>query len=241
MLGSTEEQKDLKGGRLRTEFVLRVAAYELGEHVVPPIDVVAVGPDRRIHAIPTEALSLRIKSLLANVPDPQPKPAAPPVSVMERDLRPVWVGGGIALVALTALAILWLRRWLAERARRRPSPPPDPPHVIALRRLAALRGSDLLERGDFDAYYEQLSLAVRDYLGGRFGFLALDMTTSEIREVLMRMRTDLGPTEVEGFLAGCDLVKFARHRPAAETARHALEEAVSLVERTQAVEGAPAA
>lgn len=240
LLDSTEKQKDLKDGRTQTEFVLRVAAYELGEHSIPPIDVVAVGPDRRIHAFPTEPLSLRIRSLLANVPDPQPEPAAPPVRVMERDLRPVWVGAALAAIALIVAATLWIRRWLAARARRRPPPPPEPPHVIALRRLAELRSSGLLEQGDLDGYYDRLSLAVRDYLGGRYGFAALDMTTPEIRSALERTRSGLGSIEVEGFLTGCDLVKFARHRPEAGVAEGALDEAVAMVERTKPEEVSPA-
>ena len=99
--------------------MLRVAAYELGEHVVPSIDVVAVGPDRRIHAIPTEPLSLKIKSLLANVPDPQPRPAASPVRVMERDLRPIWAAAAIMASHLTGATDWADRKQTLAAARQR--------------------------------------------------------------------------------------------------------------------------
>ena len=243
LLGISQSQKDLRNGRKQTEFVLRVAAYELGDLEVPAVDVVAVGPDRSVYAIATGPLPLRIRSLLANQPDPQPKPEAPPVRVMERDLRLVWLGAGIVAAGLIAAATLWIRRRLAARARRaRPAAPPEPPHVVALRRLAELRASDLLERGDAEEFYLRLSLAVRDYLGGRYGFDALDMTTFEIRGALQRAQAPgLGLAEVEGFLSGCDLVKFARERPDNDVGRGALDEAVSLVQRTRPEEAAPLA
>lgn len=243
LLHSSETHKDLRNGRTQTEFVLRVAAYQTGDVEIPAIQVVAAGPDRSLHAIATTPLRLGIRSLLANVPDPQPKPEAPPLPVMERDLRLVWAAAALAAVALIVAAALWVRRRLAARAKRaQAAAPPEPPHVVALRRLADLRASGLLERGDVKEFYERLSLAVRDYLGGRYGFCALDMTTLEIRVALGYARPEgLILAEVEGFLSGCDLVKFARQRPDLGAAGGALDEAVALVERTRPAEVAPAA
>jgi hypothetical protein len=238
LLGVDQAHKDLAGGRTQTDFVLRLAAYELGDLEVPVVQVVATGPDGAIQAIPVGPLPLRIASLLANTPDAQPKAAAAPVRVMERDLRSVWVAAIVAGAALVVAATLWLRRRLVEgRRRARPPAPPEPAHIVALRRLADLRDSGLLERGEVGKFYELLSLAVRDYLGGRYGFDALDMTSLEIGGALVRAQPAApAPAEVEGFLSACDLVKFARHRPDADVARGALDEAVQLVERTRPAE-----
>jgi len=238
LLDADQVSKDLPDGRAQTDFVLRVAAYELGELEIPAIEVVASGPDRSLRTVAVGPFPLRVASLLANAPDPKPRPAAGPVRAMQRDWRLVWGAGLVAVLAMVVAATLWVRRRLAARARRlRPPPPPAPAHVIALRRLAELRASDLLERGEMKEYYERLSLALRDFFGARFGFDALDMTTVELRDALGGIGAPgLPVAEVEGLLSGCDLVKFARHRPDGGVARGALDEAVHLVERTRSPE-----
>ena len=238
LLDTDRVSKDLRDGRTQTEFVLHVAAYELGELEIPVVEVVATGPDRSLRTVAAGPLPLRIVSLLANAPDPKPRPAAGPVRAMQRDWRLVWGAGAVAALAMVVAATLWVRRRLAARARRlRPPPSPEPAHVIAIRRLAELRASDLLERGEVKEFYQRLSLIVRDFLGTRFELDALDMTTAELRDALHGIGPPgLSLVEVEGLLAGCDLVKFARHRPDGVVAQEVLDEAVRLVQRARSPE-----
>jgi hypothetical protein len=75
---------------------------------------------------------------------------------------------------------------------------------------------------------------IREYLGARFGFDSLELTTEELIDELRRAaggKLVLG--EISGWLSGCDLVKFAKLSPSASEARGALELAIRIVESTR--------
>ena len=51
---------------------------------------------------------------------------------------------------------------------------------------------------------------IRDYLGGRYGFDSLEMTTDElIIELKRQAGREMILGEIQGWLSACDLVKFA--------------------------------
>ena len=87
------------------------------------------------------------------------------------------------------------------RARRgdRPGPPPRPAHEIALERLDRLGAYGLLEDADNRPFYFAVSEVIRDYLGARYGFDSLEMTTDEL------------VAELQGH-AGRDLASFMSPR-----------------------------
>ena len=91
-----DAEQNLGDGRIRREFVLRVAAYEPGPAELPAIDVTYLGPGGEVRPSRTAPLAIKIASLIANEPEPALKDAAAPVSVMEEDLLPLYVGGGAA-------------------------------------------------------------------------------------------------------------------------------------------------
>ncbi|MCC6235363.1 MAG: hypothetical protein IT580_22180 [Verrucomicrobiales bacterium] len=141
--------------------------------------------------------------------------------------------GGLALLALGLLAWFAWRWWRARQerlSRPEPPPPPLPPHLWAARELDyALR---LL--GDPDAFCTEVSRILREYLERRFGWNAPDRTTEEF---LGSLRAESTFTEDQRrtlgeFLAGCDLVKFARHDPTETELRELHTAALLLVSET---------
>jgi hypothetical protein len=229
-----EEERDLGDGRVSRSFGLKVAAYEPGELTIPPVELTYIGKDGHVLTTRTAPVPVKIVSLLANEPEPQLKEAAAPVPVLEQDLTFAYIGGGLLAAGLGALLALYLRRKIRAHAALRPPPPPRPVHEIALEKLDRLGTVGFLENADFRPFYFQLSEVVREYLGARFGFEALEMTTEELVEELQRR----GPRalvlgELEGWLSGCDLVKFAKVSPSATEARGALETAIRIVESTR--------
>lgn len=166
--------------------------------------------------------------------DPPPAPPVAPVPLPETNWVLIWalILLGVAVAAIgTTLAVLRWRRL----HRRAPPPPPIPPHERARTRLARLAASDLLDTGAFAAYYTELSETLREYLGGRFRFDSMDLTTTELTQRLKRVRLEgLILEEVVVMLGDFDLVKFAKVEPAPESARDALRQVERLVERTRA-------
>jgi hypothetical protein len=116
----------------------------------------------------------------------------------------------------------------------RPGPPPRPAHEVALERLDRLGAYGFLENADNRPFYFAVSEIIRDYLGARFGFDSLEMTTDELMAELRRAAArELVLGEIEGWLSGCDLVKFAKISPSAAESRGTLETAIRIVTSTR--------
>jgi hypothetical protein len=148
----------------------------------------------------------------------------------------VYIAGGLLAAGLGAVVALLVRRRLRARKPAAPAAPPRPAHEVAMEKLDRLGGL-LAEGGDLRQFYFELSEAIREYLGGRFGFDSLEMTTEELVAAMRRVPLDhargVVSGEIEGWLSGCDLVKFAKVSPSDEQARGALETAIRMVAATR--------
>ncbi|MFK8001197.1 MAG: hypothetical protein AB8H86_16505 [Polyangiales bacterium] len=206
----TEERPD---GVLHT-FTLELLALEPGEHELAPFRIRVLTPEGVIGHVDSEALTIRVASVIGNEPNAEPRPPTQPVPLMEEDPTLYWVGGALLLILLTAL-FTWIfaRWWRAREKAAAPPPPPRPPEEIALEKLNALRQrrDAMLREGQGVEFVDHVSDAVREYLGHRFSFEGLESTTDE---VLARMRKrklrGVGIDEIAGLLQDCDLVKFAK-------------------------------
>jgi hypothetical protein len=229
--------KDLGDGKISRTFRVKIAAYETGELTVPPIPVTYIGKGGTVLSQRTKPVPVKIESLLANETEPQLKEAQTPESVvvLEDDYTLVYAGGGLMAAILGALLALYLRRRLRARAAFRPAPPPRPAHEVALEKLDRLATSGLLPGADLRPFYFQLTEVVREYLGARFGFLALEMTSEEVIAQLQRRRQLRGLVmgEIAGWVISADMVKFAKLVPSEDEARGALETAIRIVESTR--------
>jgi hypothetical protein len=235
LLGREEtSEQNLGDGRIRREFALKIAAYEPGELQLPPIDVTYLGPQGEVKTVRTGAVAIKIASLIANEPEPALKDAATPVSVMEENRLPLYIGGAVLAAGLGALLTFFIVRKLRGRPAHRPGPPPRPAHEIALERLDRLGALGFLENADNRPFYFAVSEVIRDYLGGRYGFDSLEMTTDElIVELKRHAGKEMILGEIQGWLSACDLVKFAKISPTANEARGALEAAIRIVTATR--------
>lgn len=187
----------------------------------------AAGTGQRAVAAAPEDAPLRGPKGLARWPAPR------------RDWRtPAAAAALLALAAATAIvAVRRLRGRRRGAAASSPSlpPPPAAPHETALAALAALRGRVPAATEAMEPFYRELSAVARRYLEERFGLRAPERTTEEF----IREATDSGAIapahreRLHAFLEQCDLVKFARHRPASRDAAAALEAAERFVRETR--------
>lgn len=228
------EEKDLGNGRVSRRFEVRVAAYETGELTLPAIPITWIARDGKVGRQNTAPVPVKIVSLLANEPDPQLKEPTAPVTVLRPNYTLAYLGGGVVIAALGAALAMVIHRRIKARAAIRPAPPPRPPHQIALEKLDQLARTGFGPDADMQALYFQLSEVIREYLGARFKFPALEMTTEELADRLpRRLPRGVVVTEITGWLATCDLVKFAKLQPPPGEARGALETAIRIVESTR--------
>jgi hypothetical protein len=236
LLDRQESEQNLGDGRIKRQFTLTIAAYEPGSKQVPALEVTYLGPRGDVRTARTAPVTVKIGSLTANEPEPAIKDAAPPVRVMEENLWPAYIAGGLCAAGLGALLTMLIVRRLRARRGERPGPPPRPAHEVALERLDRLGAYGFLENADNRPFYFAVSEIIRDYLGGRYGFDSLELTTDElIAELRRQAGRELFLSEIQGWLSACDLVKFAKISPSATEARGALESAIRIVTATRPV------
>lgn len=138
-----------------------------------------------------------------------------------------------------------VRRWLANRVVEETVwVDPRPAHVIAYEKLDRLVAQNLPDQGETKQFYFRLSEVMRDYIGRRYGFDALEMTSDEIRRRLRGLEADAPSTEgdlaMRDFLQETDLVKFADFAPP-DQGDTALRMARGLIELTRAADAQPEA
>jgi len=236
VLDHKEGEQDLGDGRVRHEFTLTIAAYEPGAKEIPAIEVTYLGKVGDVRTARTAPLPVKVTSLIANEPEPALKEASAPVVVMEENRLLIYLVAGLLAAALGALVTWLVVRKLRARIAARPGPPPRPAHEIALEKLDRLGQYGFLEDADNRPFYFSVSEVIREYLGARFGFDSLELTTDELIDELRRSASrELGimQGEITGWLAACDLVKFAKISPSAAEARGALETALRIVTSTR--------
>jgi len=219
------------GDRERTEFRFTVTTYRTGDMIIPPVPVIVVDPGGKTHRLFAESARVRV----VPVTDPRDltiKDVEGPVGIEipVRHYLP-WAALPAALLAAAAL-LLWR---LSRREAYEPAPMDTrPAHVIAMEDIAALEREGLLEAGDYRGFYTGLSRAVRKYLALRFGFYALEYTTSETAVRLRDEDLSRGDYElITGLLEEADRVKFAKAVPAIEQRSTALERARTIVRNTR--------
>ncbi len=234
----------LDDGKVREEFWIKVVCFRVGDLVPHDIEVTYTYPGPGgggTATVSTNPGVIKVTSVMANESNPRLKPDEGPVPVMEENRTAKYV-----LVALAALLLGALFGWfgyLLYRRRHKVGPPPVPPrpaHEIALEKLDAISKGSLLEEGRFKEFYFAVSEAVREYLGNRFGFDSLEMTTTELLDRLSRVRLE-GVTlqEVSEFSQDCDLVKFTKYVPDREEAEKVLERAYEMVRSSMVLERQP--
>ncbi|GMU40544.1 MAG: hypothetical protein AMXMBFR23_14100 [Chloroflexota bacterium] len=160
-------------------------------------------------------------------------PGAPPALV-----RPATIGAAVAALLTVAALLAW------SRLRRREAPVPprvDGPEERARALVDGLRGLALDSEEAFQTYYGTIALAVRSYLGERFRFNAVALTTPELERRMTRHGVDRWQARlVAGLLERCDAAVYARRYPEATSADHDLTVAYEIIELGRPPEVAPA-
>lgn len=186
------------------------AVFALGDAEVPPIPVRYRLPDGTEGETKTAAIALKVVSLLPKSKDEQKlADVRPPVGA------PIggafWIGLSLLLLLGAGLAV-----WLWSRSRRAalavaPPVPALAPDEEARRALQALAASGRLGRGEYRAFYIDLTVIAKRYLERRLEAPVLEMTTLEMTAHLRSSPHGADLVAPMRDLAGAaDRIKFAR-------------------------------
>lgn len=224
-----------------TEARLVLAGFELGDLEIPSFRIPLSGPEGAADTLTTDPFGVGVVSVGLDESG-DIRDIKGPLSIARS-----WWAAALWLALAAVLAVGGFYAWRRRRSRpaiARPGPPPPPPrphHVVALEALAELESSRLLDQGRVKEYHVRVSEIVRTYVEGQLEVPALEMTTGEVVDGLEGAA--LGAPlcdKFRSFLERCDLVKFAKLRPAGDDSRASLAMARDLVRRTSGTGGAEA-
>lgn len=232
---ATAQKQDLPNGQnVTTVFELQLRPWTVGKKNIPDLKLeVQSASGASSYTVPGPEVEVA-----GTLPDAGSEEAlrdiAPPVDIPVRTYRLLYALAVALGVGLLAYALMrYLRR--PRPVVSAPLPPPEPLDVRARRALEALLAEDLAGKGRQRELYFRLSEIVRRYLGERFGFDALDLTTEELLAALRKRPTpglDLAAFARESQEA--DLVKFAKLQPDANACKGSVDAAIAMVNATTA-------
>jgi hypothetical protein len=234
LLGAGRLDPVSQDGRVQSGVRFVLTAFELGELEIPSFDVTVTDAAGSVTALSTDSWSVTVVSVGQDESGDIRDIKGPLTIARNWLLLLAWIAAAVTL----ALSAFWLyRRYASRRARREdvaPAEPARPPHEIAYERLDRLAASGMLERGEIKPYYVAVSEIIRGYIEARFQVAALEMATYEVIDGLERIAVDLeARIGIERFLSDCDLVKFAKWRPALADCREMIPRARKLVDETR--------
>jgi len=220
VLGVERLPDETTGDGVRSGWRLTLAAFELGDLEIPSFPVEVVGADASVDSLSTDPYGIRVESVGADETGDIRDIRGPLGIPIARWILAMW----LVLPWLAVALVYLLAKRLRPKGKDTPRPalgePARPAHEVALEALEALERSGLLERGQVKEYHIAASDILRTYVEARFRVEALEMTTREVLEGLAQAGVG---TEVRDalrrFLEACDLVKFAKARPDADTSR----------------------
>lgn len=232
-------QERRSDGGMRLVFRYRVTAFALGDHTVPSIAVLYVGPGDTPGLARTEGRPLSVKSVIADFDDPSDiKPLKPQ---LELPGRLQWLLGRLALLAAALLAF-GAPAFVGLRVLRRPRPrpvvvEPTTPAQRALRELERIAGLRLHAEGRYLEHYELMADALRGYVRDAFGITASGRTARELYRDLQRAEADPRLAAViHEVLRDREIVRFQGRTPYPRHAEDALRAALDAVRRAVAAE-----
>lgn len=205
----------LNGGKralLTQEYT--ITSFDSALYYLPPMKVL-------VDSIPYQSKPLALKVYTVQVPidEEHPDDFFPPKTVMKAPFEwEDWYGTIAAIILFTPFLLLLI--YLVKRIRdnkpiiRKVKVEPKlPPHLLAMKEMERIKGEKIWQKGQSKEFYTELTDAVRTYIKERFGFNALEMTSSEIIEKLLEVNDKEAIADLKEMFQTADLVKFAKHNP----------------------------
>jgi hypothetical protein len=229
--------------RLRVDYKLTIATYDVGERKILPYEI------QFINVKTGESKTLPINELTINVtPVKRKKTDGNDI----RDIKPQEnLPPGktfyfiLFLILVFCIDYLWYRYYYRKKEEETGAGefvPDKLPDEIAYEQLAKLQELNLVQQGKIKEYYIELSEIMRRYLSARFKIHVIERTTEEVYGDLRKLNVDVPsgviiPKDwkkivvvIKGFLDNADMVKFAKHVPKPgeidadyETVKHIIE------------------
>lgn len=230
-----DDTTSIGNGMREIKRALIVQSFDSGVYTLPPFFLVT-GND----TVKSNQLTIKVQPVdVSQMKDINPIAPVKKFKSKWYDFLPdwltdywLWILLGLVVVAGGVCAYLIFTRKVEVNIL--PKKKKLPPYELAIKRLTALREKNLCENGMVKEYYTVLIDILRDYLQGRFGINAMEMTSTDIVRTLSgNDETRHSNQHMRDILQIADYVKFAAQRPLPDDNVRAFNDALDFVEETK--------
>lgn len=205
-----QEGKDTDDGFVERAMVYTLTSFDDTLYYIPPLTV-------KVDGKPLKSKSLALKVLTVEVDTAHVDKFFGPKDVQDNpflwdDWKLIFWLSFIMLITLALTYYIYIR--LREnkpivshiRIVKRLLP-----HQKAMKEIEQIKADKMITSETPKAYYTKLTNTLRKYIEERFGFNAMEMTSSEIIEHLTTTQDEKAIGELRQLFATADLVKFAKY------------------------------
>ena len=197
------------GKRLTVSQAYTITAWDSAFYYLPPMMVKVDGTEY-------ESKSLALKVYTIDVDTLHLDNFFPPNGIMElpfmwEEWRMVMFGSLLFLLMLACIGVLYYHvkhgKPIVRFIRRKKK---LPPHQVVMDEIERIKNERKWAEEDSKEYYTLLTDTLRNYIRDRYGFNAMEMTSSEIIEKLISENNEEALDELREIFRTADLVKFAK-------------------------------
>ncbi len=236
MVRSTDTDTLRENGKFRLEKEYFLTQFDSGSYTIPRQRIIVNSKDFFTEPIDVEVRTLAVDTLTRPLFDIKP--------IVEVDAPKnanlwLWVGVILAVIALIALLLYFFifrnKKLTPEEIRKK-----LPPFERAIEDLKKLQNSKYLIESKHKEYYSELTDIIGEYLEDEVHILAKESTTDELLTKIHLLqesgKLNLSLETIQNLkrvLQTADLVKFAKNKPADNTAEYDRETIRDVVVKTK--------
>ena len=216
-----------------------VTSFDTAFYYIPPFEVLVDSVTYTSDPLALMVMSFDIDTTNVEAIFPIKEVMTRPITVVEA----LPMGGSLLLlVAFCFLIPYLLKRYHDNKPilRRVTIAPKLPPYQVALQEMERIKSEKSWQRDDVKSFYTELTDTLREYMEGRFGFNAKEMTSDEIIAHLNQQPDKEWIGELRELFQMSDLVKFAKYQPLINENDMNLINAIDFINKTKVEEVAPA-
>ena len=207
---SVADTSQLDNGLVKISRKYTLTSFDENLYYLPPMKVVVDGKTYKSKSLALKVLTVPVDTL-------HPEKFYPPKGVQDNpflwsEWEPTFWLSVLFVIMCVLTYYLWTRlkenKPVIARVRLVKK---IPPHQRALKEIEGIREKKMSMQEDQKAYYTMLTDVLRKYIRERFGFNALEMTSSEIIARLQQDGDKKMIDELKELFTTADLVKFAKY------------------------------
>ncbi len=212
-------------GIARHNYRLRVSAFNTGIIKFPPLKFL-LREDTKTDTIQTNSVDIKITSVL-----PEGMKDINDIKEMIEFPNPLPLIIVIIAIGAVGISFLGMKFYRKIKHKKIFEEQKIPCWERALNGIDSLLKEDFINKGMAKRFYYTLTEILKRYLEERFGFPAIEQTTTEIIQSMKKLKTPLRE-EFQSIFNYADIVKYAKFTPPTEETKNILQKSKELITKT---------